>query len=323
MFEHFINDNISVSGQTIKKFRTDVNNPVPNITGIIYVANDSEHAVNEYTIRNSVQNRFPNLTFFFNSVNEAYTAKFLLMDADEGENGKYTLVGSQTIESGWFNNPIDEYGDISRLKQNHDFYGWALSNSLEAEILVNVDKSINRWNTLSLDSSKHTYYFYAVCPIHKWKVDFYNGNSIFETVRVPHGQSIDGPTSAPYRDDSDLPLEQTYQLLGYNRNANASTPMNLSNFEIIGDTVFYAIWNSEPVSVYDNVHPEWFEIINADTDYMQQYHGMNIKLKKAVRGKLTIPNSIDGTPVIIFSSNCTTQNSPRDSLLTDVTHIFL
>ena len=323
MFEHFINDNISVSGQTIKKFRTDVNNPVPNITGIIYVANDSEHAVNEYTIRNSVQNRFPNLTFFFNSVNEAYTAKFLLMDADEGENGKYTLVGSQTIESGWFNNPIDEYGDISRLKQNHDFYGWALSNSLEAEILVNVDKSINRWNTLSLDSSKHTYYFYAVCPIHKWKVDFYNGNSIFETVRVPHGQSIDGPTSAPYRDDSDLPLEQTYQLLGYNRNANASTPMNLSNFEIIGDTVFYAIWNSEPVSVYDNIHPEWFEIINADTDYMQQYHGMNIKLKKAVRGKLTIPNSIDGTPVIIFSSNCTTQSSPRDSLLNDVTHIFL
>ena len=69
------------------------------------------------------------------------------MDADEGENGKYTLVGSQTIESGWFNNPIDEYGDISKLKQNHDFYGWALSNSLNAEILVNIDKSINIWNT--------------------------------------------------------------------------------------------------------------------------------------------------------------------------------
>jgi hypothetical protein len=73
-------------------FRTDETNKVPNITGTIFVNNTT--AVNEIDIRNNLQPKFPHLTFFFANVNEAYTAKFLLMDADEGENGTYTLIGS-------------------------------------------------------------------------------------------------------------------------------------------------------------------------------------------------------------------------------------
>jgi hypothetical protein len=38
------------------------------------------------------------------------------MDEDEGNDGKYTLIGSQTITSGWFKNPITEYGNISDKK---------------------------------------------------------------------------------------------------------------------------------------------------------------------------------------------------------------
>ena len=108
--------NVFASDSTL--FRTDFKNNVPNITGIIYINNTTE--VDEVTIRNELQPKFPNLTFFFANVNEAYTAKFLLMDADEGENGTYTLIGSQTIESGWFSDPIVAYGDISRQKPNHD-----------------------------------------------------------------------------------------------------------------------------------------------------------------------------------------------------------
>jgi hypothetical protein len=69
------------------------------------------------------------------------------MDADEGETGRYTLVGSQTIESGWFANPIDKYGtSFMKYKPNNDFYGWAKKNSLTADIIVNIDKSIDKWD---------------------------------------------------------------------------------------------------------------------------------------------------------------------------------
>jgi hypothetical protein len=34
--------------------------------------------------------------------------------------------------------------------------------------------------------------------------------------------------------------------------------MDLSTYPITEDTELYAIWNSEPVSVYENIHPEYF-----------------------------------------------------------------
>jgi hypothetical protein len=74
------------------------------------------------------------------------------MDADEGENGAYQVVGSQTIDGDtktWFDDPITLYGDISRMKQNHDFYGWGIANSFgenNANVLVNLDRSINKWD---------------------------------------------------------------------------------------------------------------------------------------------------------------------------------
>jgi hypothetical protein len=183
------------------------------------------------------------------------------MDADEGENGTYTLIGSQTIESGWFSDPIALYGDISRQKPNHDFHGWAATNSLSATLLATLDGS-KTWPVSTLDTNKHTYYFYAICPIHSWTVKFFDGSSLYDTVYVPHGTPTTGPASIPWRDDSALQLKQTYQFLGWNRTNNATEPMDLSGFNIISDTTFYSVWNSEPASVYDNVHPEWFEVVN-------------------------------------------------------------
>ena len=46
----------------------------------------------------------------------------------------------------------DDYGLIVqnefnyKLKPNHDFYGWALKNSLEADIIVNLNKTIDKWS---------------------------------------------------------------------------------------------------------------------------------------------------------------------------------
>ena len=312
-------------------FRTDETNKVPNITGIIFVNNTT--AVDEIDIRNNLQPKFPHLTFFFANVNEAYTAKFLLMDADEGENGTYTLIGSQTIESGWFDDPIAKYGDISKQKPNHDFYGWATSNSLDAPLLASIDGTIT-WRSQTLDTNQHTYYFYAICPIHSWDVKVYDGDTLFETVKVPHGSCFVSPTQAPYKDDSDLDVFETYRLLGYARTANATTAMDLTTFPIISDTTFYTVWDCytasdgepdkigqlKPCSVYENVHPELFEILGETTIDAQT--GLHVKLGKKVKGKLTVPAQINGRNVVKISSNNTSDYFSYDDVLSEVTHVF-
>ena len=320
-------------------FRTspDDLNKVPNITGIIYVRNST--TVNEIDIRNNLQPKFPNLTFFFANVNQAYTAKFLLMDENEGNDGRYTLVGSQTITEGWFRNPIAEYGDISAMKPNHDFQGWALTNALDAELVMSMEQPENtvKWDALSLDNNVHTYYFYAICPDHKWVVKFYDGENLFDTLNIVHNTITSGPANIPYRSDENItvpedapeefnnPIFWTNQFLGWNRNPNATEPINLSQFNIISDTTFYAIWNRQPGLVYNNIHPEWFEIVN------ENYHvgnevGYEIKLIKKVQGKLTIPATINNKPVLAFgsiNSGLSVPASSADSNFTDITHVFV
>jgi len=49
--------------------------------------------------------------------------------------------------------------------------------------------------------------------------------------------------------------------------------MDLENFRIINDTTFYTVWNDEPISVYDNIHPEYFEIVNENYTSTNSIHG--------------------------------------------------
>lgn len=313
-------------------FRTEEGKNVPNITGIIYVNNSTQ--VDEFDIRNNLQTKFDHLTFFFANVKTAPTAKFLLMDADSGESGTYTLVGSQTIESGWFADPIVEYGDISKLKPNHDFYGWATSNSLDADIIINIDHSIDKWDTLNLDTVPHdennTYYFYAICPIHSWNVKVYDGETLLETVKVPHGEYFSGPTQAPHKDDSNLGIFETYRLLGYARTPNASTPMDLTTYSITSDSIFYTVWqkdqdgNLAAVSVFEDIHPEYFTIINSNYNISTGESGCEVKLTTAVVGKLTVPAYINNQKVIALRSSASDNPSSdiRDPNLASVTHVF-
>lgn len=305
-------------------FISTENNNVPNITGFIYINNATQ--VDEFEIRNGLGAKFPGLTFFFADVNEAYTAKFLLMDEDEGNNGTYTEVASQSIRSGWFEDPIALYRDIKDVlntaKPNHDFLGWAATNSLSATLLASIDGT-KQWPVSTLDSDIHTYYFYAICPIHSWDVSFYDSGTLISTVKVPHGSTCNGPSVTPYRDDSELDLDKTYSLLGYGRSENAKTPIVLKDFPITGDINFYTIWDTEFKSVFENVHPEYFRVISVN----QQ--GASIVLNTKIYGKLTIPYEISYNgqtlPVVSFGSSVydpSLRVQTSDPLLADVTHVF-
>ena len=199
MFKEFISD---------KKWIKNSSKNIPDISGIIYINNTE--TIKESELRNIIQVAYPNLTIFCANVEQGYTARFVIMDEDEGNDGHYQLIGSMTLKDGetWFADPIDAFGDVSEKKPNHDFYGWALTNSASADILINIDKSINKWNEQTLDSNIHTYTFYAICPIHKWSVKYYyKDNTLIEEKKIPHGKYAEMSTIIPWKDDSDLPLE--------------------------------------------------------------------------------------------------------------------
>ena len=69
-----------VSNNKVTFVDVDNENNIPNISGIIYIENDEP--VDEAYIRNEIQPKFPNLTFFFKNVTKGKTIRYLLKDDD-------------------------------------------------------------------------------------------------------------------------------------------------------------------------------------------------------------------------------------------------
>lgn len=313
MFKEFIGDS---------KWIKNSNKNIPEISGIMYINNTE--SIKESELRNTIQTAYPDLKIFCANVEQGYTARFVVMDEDKGEDGRYSLIGSMTLKDDetWFPNPIDTFKvkDITDKKPNHDFLGWALTNDPDADLLVNVDKTIDKWNEQTLDPNVHTYTFYAICPIHKWNVSYYyKDGTLIEVKPIPHGSPAELSDEIPWMDDSNLPLTQTYQFLGYNRSASSTKPLVLSDYIITEDTTFYAIFDSTPINVYDNVHPEYFAVSTQKSlenptsyydeagDFTYNLEGVTLALQNKVKGKLTVPAffEVDGKKLPVIGIDAT------------------
>lgn len=347
MFKEFISD---------KKWIKNSSKNIPDISGIIYINNTE--VIKESELRNTIQVAYPNLTIFCANVEQGYTARFVIMDEDEGNDGRYQLIGSMTLKDGetWFADPINAFGDVSEKKPNHDFYGWALTNSANADILINIDKSINKWSEQTLDTNIHTYTFYAICPIHKWNVKYYyKDNTLIEEKKIPHGNYAVMSTIIPWKDDSDLPLDQTYKFLGYSRSATASSAIKIEEYMITEDTTFYAVFDNNPINVYEDIHPEYFAVSEQTsgltpastyyTDWAGETKwnisdGVTLALTKKVKGKITVPAFFDvngvskkviaidatfGSPGDIYDTDIDSPRNPgfpgKSSTLNSVTYV--
>ena len=102
------------------------------------------------------------------------------------------------------------YGNVSKYKPNYDFLGWSDTYSSNSTLLVdyNNQSDTSRWSNLSLNNNVYTYYYYAICSIHEWNVNFYNGETLIETVTVPNGNVTTGPNNTPYKDDTNIPCPE-------------------------------------------------------------------------------------------------------------------
>ena len=313
---------------------TAENSGIPNITGLIYIDNDTAEGlktldgttvIDEYYVRNVLQPQYPGLKFFFANLTNNYTARFVLLDEDNDK--LYTLIGTQTVREGRFTNPITAYGDISDTKDEYDFYGWS-SDAEGNTILVNVDTgdtAINIWNTSNTTlavSGTSTYTFYAIFSVHKYIMTFVDGNGNSVTKAIVSGERLTAPDNyLPPKDDSELGKneageEQTYRFIGWSL-SETGTVINLANYKSDKDRRLYAQY--EEISVYENpISMEYFNV--RQVNYNQQYNpqdpdasyyitGYEItpKMRGILSGKITIPNEItvNGTtlPVILLGTS--------------------
>lgn len=244
--------------------------------------------------------------------------------------GVYQTVGIQTIKSGWFKNPIDTYGDISESKANYDFNGW--SSDVNGEnILVNVD-GIDTWATndfCKLVDGKDTYNIYAVFTIHRQTVIFCDdiaGNdpekghktlqtyNEFDHVKAPAAKDF-----IPFKSDAGLAYDKTYAFVGWSNTPERTKIIQLSDYPITKDYVFYAVFEEKDVHKvvnYDlfNFEPyNYYEMTNFGGNSSYNIEGYKVSPKGNIVGKVTIPAKYNNIPVVAISG-FENQN--------DLTHVF-
>ena len=315
----------------------------PIISGIVYVNNDEEHAIEESDIRNKLQPLYPNLTFFFAHVNKAYSAEFLYRDNETGID-KYVPFKNgleedsiQKISKGdfekdrtiWFEDPFEKY---KPEKTHYDFVGWSANPNANPEENMQDIITEGNWSG-EIEEDKYDYVYYAIFKIHEYDIIFYDGDgSELETIKVPYGsQSTPLPNKVPYKDDSQLNELYTYSIIGYTDNPLTNKLIDLSTTMVRNNTHYYPVFKE--INVYDNFYyidnmDSYFSFI--EKEYIDQYtfrpqiSGYYLDFKKdekggkinmEFRGKITLPAVRNGKPIIGIS-----QNLFENQL--GITHIF-
>lgn len=309
------------------------NTTCPNITGTVYIKNTVP--VDEYTFRNGLAKRYPNLTFFFENVVKAYTAKFIIQEED----GTYSYAvdkdgnkAIQTIRDGWFNNPYITY---KAEKDNWDFHGWSTTNNdtgLIGGVNNTQQENQSAWDAAAsaLKPNVYDYTFYAVFVQHAWKISYFAGedeNSLAQvyTENIIHGEVLQEPAVVPSIDESKLGLTDRYRFLGWSQNnknlivtqESAAKLTNISSIVSSTDMNFYAVFIRE--SVYTGATSDKYLIFEERTyrdayDSSKDKSGYLVKPnpKFTLSGKVTLPTVYQGKPVITLGDFSTSQ----------ITHMF-
>ncbi len=336
----------------------------PRLTGIIYVNNTEMNPIQEDKLTSVYAEKWPDLTIFANYINDSNLIKFVQMSNDGRENELEVIRLATTQDHPILPSVLPSKGthfDFIGWSTDIDGENMFIEYDFTTKNYVNQAEVLNSY---SFNEHGTTLILYAQFQVHEQKVEFIYPDGKIITKFVKYNTPIEEfPEEIPYKDDSniippvDAPEDQqsstfwTYKFLGWNYivNENDSEAIIDTNFKITQDytqannNAMQSVWASyditdapspnmigqiKPVSVYDNIHPEYFAIVNENAIVNDlsgnSYRGLNIKLNKAINGKLTIPNQINGQPVVIFSSNTTVATEKTaDENLKNVTHVFL
>ena len=333
-------------------------NSHPELTGIVYVENNT--AVDESYIANTLQKKFPGLTFFFKNVTKAYSGKFVIYDE---EALTYTYVpfidGSTSIpslqkitqsefEAGAvrFDEPFSLY---SPKKDHYDFIGW--STTPTGTILTNATEWNESSDTLitnailsdgSINDDNYDYIYYARFEKHKYNIRFHNlldntygeytddyGNYNLNT--VTYGEALTANVPMPWADDSSLDPEERNSFRGWTFDKDSgiihSSTVNLSNilvdvtkYPAIKDYDLYAVFQSE--SVYDTPTSYEYFIFTDNSDGTKTIH-LNPENGNNLTGKVTLPaKDPDGNEISTIGFILNDGQATASSIGINITYVF-
>ncbi len=321
----------------------------PQISGIIYINNATALEESEIAV---LQQKYPNLTFFFANVIQAYSAKFILYNEDDFSyiyvkhaNGstspsvqKISAKDYQKNPNVFFTSPypaVDGEGNKTGYlpeKTHYDFQGWCLLNTqtgiMDKENIISADD----WAGLTITAGQYDYTYCAVFTIHNYEVSFWNADGTLvggDTVKVPYGSNVRLPEEVPYKDDSNLELLQSYNFKGYSQTANGDI-IDPTVLKVTADRSFYSQFELIE-DIRTVVHPEWFTGVEATYDEADEWnsidpmpavHGIYISPKVTLKGKITIPRTLNGLPVIAINGQAFGTNSGIQVSPHKITHVF-
>ena len=300
------------------------------IEGIAFVHNAS--VVNEMDVNAlNADDKYPKLKLFYGGeVNKAYSAKFVLpIECVDAEHNVWTYEYVPVRESdelsiqkiapedyrnteNIFNNPFALY---KPEKQHHDFLGW----STDPEGKENLVSTPEAWSKIIIEEGNFDNVFYAIFKIKSYDITFYQGDNTQVVVKGDYNTLVRTPAQQPWIADTGLDLTQTYAFRGYTSIEPASGTYHVTEDDsiiqevttekVVGPEQYYPVFTS--MSVYDNIHEEYFIINNGKIIWNNDY---------TVKGKLTIPYEINGQSVTGVNSNGF--SALQHPGLKDVTHIF-
>lgn len=312
---------------------------IPEITGMIYVNNTT--FVDEERIANYYQRYFPKLKFFFKNVTQSYASIFVtLIDGIE------TIIYSERkpIETDDLQITYPSLDSYTPIRLNYDFVGWSLNPDAipgSAEV-YHPNYSVNfesEWSKLKYTNTNSAIKFYAIFDSTKFAVHFNNyykdgqiENIITEYVVA--GEYLYAPDILPSTDESDLPDDERYKLIGWVSDTKYCYPeseaegkkytVNLNTMVSEGaDKTFYACYIKE--NVLDSItNINYFTFVNKtytdpyDSSYNISGYYCIPKAGVKLTGKITIPDKYNNQDVIGIQNF----DGGKEEKTHEITHIY-
>jgi hypothetical protein len=278
---------------------------IPNITGIVYVDNNSGDAYDEADIQNEYLTYFPNLTIFCGKVKEGYLAQFVTV----ADNGAETIVETQRISTSVSDAKV-ALPQVTPTRINYDFIGWA-----NASGRVLTDEEIQE---CAFSDTITKYVFYAVFEKHRYTTSYCDtqGN-VLTTVETVYGERLTAPNLLPVTDESSLGDYERYRFVGwvvdqsdcFQKSISAANNVVVDIESITAQNVnrvFYACFVLEDprLSATDDKYFSFNLTTYSDgSDSSYNFaNGAGYQVAPAagyqLQGKITIPATYNGLPVI-------------------------
>ena len=301
-----------------------------NITSEAYNGTNSFELYDKYTV-----NEYPNLNINFEG-NNAKLFNITILDGNNNIVWGKKAKANYTLNAAFFED--SPYGNLDRLindiivkastaSQTFTFNDeWLINDSLTISSTDN--KPIYTDTTFNEDIVIKPIFTSA---IRQYTVTIMNDNEEYYSDDYDYGTKIKdivANITPPSKDDSNLGIYETYAFRGYALIPTASAPLNLTDDYIVNtDVTYYAIY-TDAIDVNDSANVNYDNFIFTTASFTDRANqnfniasGYNVKPKRQLTGKITIPAYYNNLPIVSISGFGDTSQSGTN-IQQNVTGIF-